>query len=159
MSKVKLFFLACITCALTVSVYATGFGMDVPAGTSVKVAPERGTVRATPWVEGMAVTQGQLVQRGRAVYMAVTNLVVSNTVSVADSGSFRPLLNNRPRDFLVLCNTGTTVLWLGVGVPAEAGKGIQLLEESAMILSDNNAAIYAVAGGAGGKVSGSDVTR
>lgn len=137
---------------------AGGFGMVVPAGTSVKVAPERGTVYATPWVSGMAVVQGQLVQREQAVYMAEVASPSSTTVPEADA-NFRKLLGNKPRDVLVLCNTGTSALWLGIGEPAEVGKGIKLLEETTIAVSGINAAVYATAAGSGGYVAGTDITK
>lgn len=136
---------------------ATGFGMAVGTGTSVKVAPERGTVYLTPWTNGIAVAQGQLFSYQQGAYMATTAMASSTTAPSADS-SFRALRSNKPRDVLVLCNTGSSDLWLGIGAPAAVNKGIKLLAETTIVISDINAAVFAVADGPGGYIVGTDLT-
>ena len=136
---------------------ATGFGMAVGTGTSVKVAPERGTVYLTPWTNGTAVAQGQLFSYQQGAYLATTGMTSSVTAPSADI-NFRVLRSNKPRNVLVLCNTGSSALWLGIGAPAAVNTGIKLLAETTIAISDINAAVFAVADGPGGYIVGTDLT-
>ena len=95
---------------------ATGFGMAVGTGTSVKVAPERGTVYLTPWTNGIAVAQGQLFSYQQGAYMATTGMASSVTAPSADT-NFRVLRSNKPREVLLPCSTSGGAA-MAVPVPA-----------------------------------------
>ena len=89
--------------------------------------------------------------------MAITGMTSSVTAPSADS-NFRVLRGNKPRNVLVLCNTGSSALWLGIGAPAAVNTGIKLLAETTIAISDINAAVFAIADGPGGYIVGTDLT-
>lgn len=133
---------------------AQSFSMTVGTDSMV-VAPTR-NVAGVEWTSGMAVSQGQLVNYGRQVYMALAD-IVSSTTAPSDGATWRLLGNNNPRDVLVLCNASVGLVWLAVGEPAVAETGIRLAPGVVIVFSDIQQSIHCVAELAGSLVTGSDV--
>ena len=123
------------------------------AQASIKIAPERGVASALAWVTGTTAVQGQIVKYDNQYFMAE---VATASVPGADA-NYRKLGRDRLRAVLVVCNVGTSTLWVNVGGPATVGKGMRLPPEWVIAFSDIQAAVHAIAEDAtGGKVSGVD---
>jgi hypothetical protein len=148
---VALFLLACAT-----AFAAPEFGVTVGTS-STKIAPERGTMYAVNWTNGIAVAQGQILSVGNAFYMAETGMVTSATAPAADA-NYRALGSNLNRASLVLCNTSANVVWLNIGGPAALNKGIRLPAYWSIVLDEIQAPVFAIST-ASSLVTGVDVVK
>ena len=135
---------------------AGDFQMSVSTN-SVKIAPERNR-NAPAWVSGSSVPQGQLLKYANQFYMAEVANTNSTTAPSADA-NMRKLYGNPKREALVICNVGTTDIWLNIDAPARVGAGIKLLPEWAISLADIQTAVYAIVASGTGSVSGVDVSN
>lgn len=123
---------------------AGDFQMSVSTN-SVKIAPERNR-NAPAWVSGSSVPQGQLLKYANQFYMAEVANTNSTTAPSADA-NMRKLYGNPRRDTLVVCNSGTTTMWLNVGAHAVTNRGIMLVSGAIVSFTGINEAVYAVSDG------------
>ncbi len=124
---------------------AGDFQMSVSTN-SVKIAPERNR-NAPVWVSGSSVPQGQLLKYMNQFYMAEVANTNSTTAPSADA-NMRKLYGNPRRDTLVVCNSGTTTMWLNVGSHAVTNRGIMLVSGAIVSFTGINEAVHAISTGA-----------
>ena len=136
----KLTLLLSLVC--TMAMAAPEFGMVVGTD-SVKVAPERGTMNATAWTNGIATAQGQLFKYSGLYFMAETAEASSTALPMTNS-LMRALSGNKQRSSLVLCNASTNTVWLNIGGAARTDAGARLSPGWSIVLDDIQAPVFAI---------------
>lgn len=102
--------------------------------TNMPIVPRRPISSATLWTNATPVSAGEYYENSRGeVYMALTAGTTTNEPLntagdfTADAVSWRKTYPHERRS-LWLVNLSTNTLYLGLGYPAEAGKGIALIQ-------------------------------
>ena len=116
---------------------------------SVKILPMRGMTHATLWTNGIAVAQGNLVENGRRIYMAETNVVAAAVEPTHYSGVANGLryIPMSFRSLATIQNLSGDPLFLSFDAPAEVNKGLSLSEGGYVTITDVQAAIYGISTG------------
>ena len=132
---------------LVAGVALAGAPLSMDLGTNaVTVLPERSVSRATTWVSGMTVAQGQMVRNNSRFYMAEAAATSTNAPAhVSGSVSGFRLVSKGPRAGFVLQNDSSVNMWLAFGETAEEDKGLLLVPTATLTLFGYQGRVSAVA--------------
>ena len=138
-----------VFCAVQCLVRA-GAPVAVTVGTnSVPIVPPRGfsAPAGVAWTNGIALARGQLTQNSRRMYMADAVIASSTNEPVhlyGTSNDLRYVPTSR-RELLIVQNLGdTTTVFLSIGSPAEASKGVALAPGARLELPGIQNVVYGI---------------